>query len=80
MFDWTGDYSNTQTRQSIVNKRVRGSSDLLSQAIRIVRVLPGQGERSWPEHDVTEGIMMLADDKWPEATLLIGLSYYALQC
>jgi hypothetical protein len=28
---------------------------------------------------VTERIMMLADNKRPEATLLIGLSYFALQ-
>jgi len=54
--------------------RVRGTSGLSSQAIRTASVLPGQRERSRPKHDVTEGIMMLAEDMRPEATLLIGLS------
>ena len=31
-------------------------------------------------HPVSEGSMTLADDKRPEANLLIGLSQYALQC
>jgi hypothetical protein len=37
-------------------------------------VLPGQREWSRPEHGVTEGIMTLAENTRPEATLLIGLS------
>jgi len=37
-------------------------------------VLSGQREKSRPKHDVTEGILTLAKDKRPEATLLIGLS------
>jgi len=74
MFDWTGDYSDTQTWQSIVNMLVCGTSDSLPQGIRTIWVLPGYRERSRPEHDMTEGIMTLAEDKRPEATLLIGLS------
>ena len=42
-------------------------------------VLSGQREQSRPKHDVTEGVLTLAEDKRPEATLLIGLSLYALQ-
>jgi len=41
--------------------------------------LPGHREMTRPKHDVTEGIIKLADDKRPEDTLLIGLSKYALQ-
>ena len=74
LFDWTGDYSDTQTQQSLVNMQVSGTLGLLSQKIRKTRVLPGQRELSRPKHDVIEGIMTLADDKRPEATLLIGLS------
>jgi len=74
LFDWTADYSHTQTQQSIVNMRVRGTSGLLPQAIRVIRLLPSQREWSRPKHDVTEGIMTLAEHKTPEATLLIGLS------
>jgi hypothetical protein len=59
--------------------RVRGIVSLSSQVIRVTGALPGQREYSRPEHDVTEGIMTSADDMRPEATLLIGLSYYALQ-
>jgi len=58
---------------------VRGTSGWLPQAITGTRVLPGQWESSRPKLDVTEGIMKLADEKRPEATLLIGLSWYALQ-
>jgi len=54
--------------------RVRGISDLLPQAIRVIGALPGPGELSQPKDDMTEGIMMLAVEKRPEATLLIGLS------
>ena len=36
--------------------------------------IPGQRKQSWPNHDMTEGIMMLAVDIRPEAPLLIGLS------
>jgi len=74
MSDWTGDYSDSQTRQLIVNMRVRGTLGLSPQEIRTPEVLPGQREQSRPKHDVTEGIMTLAVDKRPEATLLIGLS------
>jgi hypothetical protein len=59
--------------------RVRGIVNLASQAIRVIDALPGQRERSRPKHDVSEGIMTSADDMRPEATLLIGLSKYALQ-
>jgi len=54
--------------------RVRGIVNLLSQAIRVMRALPGQRERSRPKHDVAEEIMMSADDMRPEATMVIGLS------
>jgi len=74
LFDWTRDYSDTQTQQLIVNMQVRGTFGLLPQAITETRELPGQQEWSRPKHDVNEGIMMLADDKRPVATLLIGLS------
>jgi hypothetical protein len=63
-----------QTQQSIVNMRVRGILDLLPQAIRVLRALPGQRELSWPKHDVTEEIMTSADDMRLQATLLIGMS------
>ena len=33
-----------------------------------------------PKHAVSEGLMTLAEDKRPEANLLIGLRQYALQC
>jgi len=59
--------------------QVCGISGLWPQAIRTTRVLPGQREWSRLKHDVTEGIMTLADDKRLEATLLIGLSSNALQ-
>ena len=54
--------------------RVRGLVRLVPQAITSADAHPGQREWSRPEHDVTEGIMTLAEDKRPEATLLIGLS------
>jgi len=59
--------------------QVQGIVNLLPQAIRVIDVLPGQRQESRPKHDVTEGIMTSADDMRPEATLLIGLSEYALQ-
>ena len=74
MFDWTGEYSDTQTQQLIVNMPVSRTHDLLLQAIRVIMVLSGQREQSRPKHDVTEGIMTLAQDMRPEATLLINLS------
>jgi len=60
MFDWAGDYSDTQTQQLIVKMQVSGTYDLLPQAIRVIMVLSGQRELSRPKHDVTEGIMTLA--------------------
>jgi hypothetical protein len=54
--------------------QVRGIVTLLPQAIRLHVALPGKREKSWPKHDVTERFMTLADDKRPEATLLISLS------
>jgi hypothetical protein len=69
-----------QTQQSIVYMRVRGIVSLLPHAIGITGALPGQRERSRPKYYVTEGVMTSAEDMRPEATLLIGLSYYALQC
>jgi len=54
--------------------RVCGTSGLSPQAIRLTRVRSGQREQFWPKHDVTEGIITVAEDKGPEATLLIGLS------
>jgi len=74
MFDWTEDYFNTQTQQLKVNMQVSGTHDLSLQTIRVIMVLPGQRDSSRPKHDVTEGIMTLAKDMRPEATLLIGLS------
>ena len=73
-YSWyEGDMSH-HTQQSIVNMRVRGISDLLPQAIWVIGALPGQRERSWAEHVVTEGIMTSAKDMRLEATLLIGVS------
>jgi hypothetical protein len=60
--------------------RASGISDLLPQAIGNIGALPGQRERSRPKYDVTDGFMTSADDTRPEATMLIGLSAYALQC
>jgi len=40
---------------------------------------PRSTEAPRPKHDVSEGSMTLAEDKRPEANLLIGLSQYALQ-
>jgi len=62
------------TQLSIANMRLRGISDLLQQAIRVIGALPNQREWSRSKHGVTEGFMTLADDMRPEATLLIGLS------
>jgi len=57
---------------------------------RELRALSG-GDRDWtcnaprsteaprPKHAVSEGLMTLAEDKRPEANLLIGFSQYALQ-
>jgi hypothetical protein len=59
--------------------QVRGIVNLASQAIRVIDAFPSQRERSRPKDDVTEGIMMSADDMRPEATLLIGLSQDAFQ-
>ena len=44
-----------------------------------VRHSPFDG-RSRPKHEVSEGLMTLAEDKRAEANLLIGLRQYALQC
>ena len=74
MLDWTGEYSDSQARQWIVNMRVSGTSDLLSQAIQTIKVLHRQREQSRLKHDVTEGNMTLAEDMRPEATLLVGVS------
>jgi len=54
--------------------QVSGTHDLPRQVVRVIMVLSGWREFSRPKHDVTEGIMTLAEDKRPEATLLIGLS------
>jgi len=62
------------TQQSIAKTLLRGISGLSSQAIRTTRAHSGQREWSWPERGVTEEIMTSAEDKRPEATLLIGLS------
>jgi hypothetical protein len=62
------------TQQSIVIMQVRGTSDLLPQAIRVIGALHGQREWSRPMHDVLEGLMTLDEDMRPEVTLLIGLS------
>jgi len=59
--------------------QVSGILDLLLHAIRGIKELPCQREWSRPTRDVTEGFITSADDMRPEATLLIGLSYYALQ-
>ena len=53
---------------------LRGISGLSPQATGATRALPGQREWSRPKHGMTEGIKTLAEDKRPEATLLIGLS------
>jgi hypothetical protein len=54
--------------------RLPGIPDLLPQVIIAISALPGQREKSWPKHDLTEGIMTLADDMRSDATLLIGVS------
>jgi hypothetical protein len=56
-----------------------GTPDISSQAIRVFRILSGQREQSRPKHDVTGGIMMLAESKRIEPTLLIRLNEHALQ-
>jgi len=73
MLDWTGENSDSQAWQSLVNMQVSGTPDVLRKAIRFIRVLPSQREWSRPMHDVTEGIMKLADDESSDATLLIGV-------
>ena len=40
---------------------------------------PRSMEVTKPKHAVSEGLMALAEDKRPEANLLVGLSQYALQ-
>jgi len=65
-----------QTRQLIANMRVCGTSGLLPQVITTTRVLSGQRESSRPKHGVTEGIITLAEDMRPEATLCHGLKKY----
>jgi len=59
--------------------RLRGISDLLPQAIRAIWALPDRREYSQSKHGVNQGFMTAVDDLRPEATLLIGLSSYALQ-
>jgi len=54
--------------------RVHQTSGILSLATTNIRVHPGKREWFRPEHDVTVGIMMLANDMRSEATRLIGLS------
>jgi hypothetical protein len=53
--------------------RVHQTAGILSLAITTTRVHRGETEGSRPEHDVTEGIIMLGDDIRSEATRLIGL-------
>jgi len=74
MFEFTWDYCDTQTWQLIVNMQVNGTSDSLRKPISVLKELPGQREWSRPTHDVTEGSMMLAKDKSPEANLHTGSS------
>jgi hypothetical protein len=52
---------------------IKRDRHLMASGDKGVGALPGQREWSRPKHDVTEGIMMPADDMRPEATLLIGL-------
>jgi hypothetical protein len=59
--------------------QVSGISGRLSQMIRTTMVHSGQREWSQPEHDMTEGIATLAEDKRLEAALPCGLSQFALQ-
>ena len=54
--------------------RYHGISGLLLPAIRTTRALHGQREWSQPKHDVSEGIMTLADNMRSKATLNIGLN------
>jgi len=63
-----------QTQRSIVKIQVCGLSDLFLKEIRKIGALPSLRELLWPNLDVTEGIMALAEDKRSEATLLIGVS------
>jgi hypothetical protein len=79
MSDWRGEYCNRQTLQSIVKMREGGIPGLSRQAIWADREPPRQGDRFRRKIDVTEGSMMMASDMRPKATLLIGLSQYALQ-
>jgi len=73
MSDWTRDSSCLRTQQSIVNIRECRTPGSLPLAIGVDSVLAGHSDWSPPEHDVAEGIMTLAEDKIPEATLLIRL-------
>jgi hypothetical protein len=55
---------------------MRVSEDLQAHALSgesILRRSPVYGSPK-PKHAVSEGLMTLAEDKRPEATLLIGLS------
>jgi len=54
--------------------RVRGTPDLPLKQIGVIGVLPGQREWSRPKHDMTEGIMTLAEDivrGYPLAEVLV---------
>jgi len=72
MFDSTEDYSDIHTQQLTLNMPLRGSSNLLPQAIK-----HNQGT-SWlkrmvsAKEDLAEKMIALTEDKWPEANLLIG--------
>jgi len=56
-----------------------GTCDLSSPNVKTTTELIGQTEVSQSQHDRIEGIMMLPDDKRSGSTLLIGLSWGALQ-
>lgn len=73
MSDWTGDHSDTLTQQSIRNVQVCGTSSLLPSAVRTTSDLPSQHDLPGATHDMTDGIMKLADEMRPEVILLNAL-------
>ena len=79
MSAWTRVHSDTQIQQSIVNMRSCGNAGVSFQAIRTTGAHPVQSDWSRPQHNVTERFLTFTDDMKPDATLLIGLSYYVLE-
>jgi len=56
MFDWTGDYSDSQTQQSIVTKLLSGILSLTSRARSETRHSPVTENGLGLSYDVIEGL------------------------